>query len=67
MPPKKKLPENELFAIYVSGPIYDRNLGRLEKGYHIVSEHLMNRWIECSDKVRRATYEEVLSKYEDLK
>jgi len=50
-------------AIFSSNSLYDRNLGRLEKGYQIVTKEQAEAWTQISDKVREVTPQEVAIAY----
>jgi hypothetical protein len=51
-------------ALYVeNASISDNNLGKLVRGYNIVSEEVANKWVEKNSKVRIATPQEVAAAY----
>lgn len=50
-------------AIFTSNSLYDRSLGRLEKGYQIVTREQADAWTQISDKVREVTPQEVAIAY----
>lgn len=55
---------NNKIALYVeNASINDNNLGKLVRGYNIVSEEVANQWVEKSNKVRIATPQEVAAAY----
>lgn len=56
---KKEEKEPGKVALYSSGKISHRDLGRLVIGYNIVNEQDAQEWVMVSDKVRVATPEEV--------
>jgi cell division protein FtsN len=51
-------------AVYSDGKLSHPALGRLTKGYNIVSKEQADEWMKVSTKVRLATPEEVASAYE---
>lgn len=63
--PKEKKIEKTLMALYAECAVYDRNLGRLEKGYHILSIDLAQSWLNISDRLRVADANEVAKSVED--
>lgn len=55
-------------ALRVDGPIFDKNLGRLDFGYAILDESVADQWInKFSDKVKIITPEELASAYGTIK
>jgi hypothetical protein len=51
-------------ALYVeNASISDNSLGKLVRGYNIVSEEVANKWVEKNSKVRIATPQEVAAAY----
>lgn len=51
-------------ALYVeNASVFDRELGKLMRGYNIVSEELAQKWIEKNSKIRVADPQEVASAY----
>lgn len=59
--PKQEKPKS--VAVYSSGNLYYQPLGRLEKGYTILSPEVAQQWMTISNKVREATPEEVAIAY----
>ena len=51
-------------ALYSSGKLAHPALGRLDKGYNIVTPTQADEWMKISNKVRMATPEEVAAAYE---
>jgi hypothetical protein len=50
-------------ALYVPNNMFHPVLGRLEKGYNIVSSDDAEQWIKISNKVREASPYEVAAHY----
>jgi len=50
-------------AIFAENGLYDRSLGRLEKGYNIVTTEKAEAWMKITNKTRLATPNEVASAY----
>lgn len=50
-------------ALYTPNALFHRNLGRLEKGYNIVSLEDAQEWLQVSDKVREASPHEVAAAF----
>lgn len=50
-------------ALYVENPQFDRILGRLERGYQIVTKDQAESWLKITNKVREATPQEVAIAY----
>jgi hypothetical protein len=51
-------------ALRVEGPIFDRNLGRLEFGYVILEKEIADQWlIRFPDKIKEVTPQEVAAVY----
>ena len=50
-------------AVFAENGLYDNSLGRLEKGYNIVTTEKAEAWIKLTNKVRTATPQEVASAY----
>lgn len=51
-------------AVHSSGKLAHPALGRLDKGYNIVTPAQADEWMKISNKVRMATPEEVAAAYE---
>jgi len=60
----KEDPKPTQVAVYSSGKIAHPALGRLDKGYNIVTPAQADEWMKLSNKVRMATPEEVAAAYE---
>ena len=52
---------NNKVALFTPNNLFDPTLGRLEKGYTIVSSDTASQWIKISKKVREASPQEVAS------
>lgn len=64
MPAKKKTQEEpKKVAIFSKGKLFHPTLGRLDKGYSVVSKEDAQEWMKISNKVREATPEEVAMAY----
>lgn len=50
-------------AVFAENGLYDSSLGRLQKGYNIVTSENAEAWIKMTNKVRTATPQEVASAY----
>lgn len=62
--PSKKQEVFDKIALRVNGPLFDRELGRLEFGYVILDRATADRWLaKFSDKVVEVTPEEVAAVY----
>lgn len=57
-------PKPTQVAVYSSGKVAHPALGRLDKGYNIVTPAQADEWMKLSNKVRMATPEEVAAAYE---
>lgn len=60
----KEDPKPTQVAVYSSGKLAHPALGRLDKGYNIVTPAQADEWMKLSNKVRMATPEEVAAAYE---
>ena len=61
MPSKKTF--NKV-ALRVEGPIFDKNLGKLEFGYAILEKDVAHQWIlKFPDKVKEVIPQEVAAAY----
>lgn len=60
----KEDPKPTQVAVYSSGKLAHPALGRLDKGYNILTPAQADEWIKLSNKVRMATPEEVAAAYE---
>lgn len=60
----KEDPKPTQVAVYSSGKVAHPALGRLHKGYNIVTPAQADEWMKLSNKVRMATPEEVAAAYE---
>ena len=60
----KEDPKPTQVAVYSSGKLAHPALGRLDKGYNIVTPAQADEWMKISNKVRMATPEEVAAAYE---
>jgi cell division protein FtsN len=60
----KEDPKPTQVAVYSSGKVAHPALGRLDKGYNIVTPAQADEWMKLSNKVRMATPEEVAAAYE---
>ena len=63
MPAKKKESEPTMVAVFSSGNIFHPTLGRITKGYNVMSPEIAKQWMEISNKIREATPEEVAVAY----
>lgn len=55
---------NNKIALYIeNASVTDKELGKLVRGYNIVSEEVANQWVEKNSKVRIATPQEVAAAY----
>ena len=55
---------NDKIALYIeNASVTDKELGKLVRGYNIVSKEVANQWVEKNDKVRIATPQEVAAAY----
>jgi hypothetical protein len=55
---------NNKVALYIeNASLSDKELGKLIRGYNIVSEELASKWVEKNNKVRIATPQEVAAAY----
>ena len=63
MPAKKKDEKIFKVAVYSDGNLYHPNLGRIEKGYTILTPEFAQEWLAISNKIREATPEEVAMAY----
>jgi hypothetical protein len=63
MPAKEKENKPSKVAVYSSGNVYHPSLGRIEKGYTILSPESAEAWKKISNKIREATPEEVAMAY----
>jgi len=61
--PKKEEPKPQPTAVYSEGKLVHPALGRLDKGYNIVTPEQANEWMKISTKVKMATPEEVAIAY----
>lgn len=61
--PVEKKEEPSQVAVYSEGKLAHPALGRLTKGYNIVSPEQAKEWMNISNKVRMATPEEVAIAY----
>jgi len=61
--PKKEDPKPQPTAVYSEGKLAHPALGRLDKGYNIVTPEQADEWMKISTKVRMATPEEVAIAY----
>ena len=61
--PKKEDPKPQPTAVYSEGKLVHPALGRLDKGYNIVTPDQADEWMKISTKVRMATPEEVAIAY----
>lgn len=61
--PKKEEKPSQV-AVYSDGKLAHPALGRLVKGYNIVSPEAADEWMKISKKVRLATPDEVAAAYE---
>ena len=61
--PKKEEPKPQPTAVYSEGKLAHPALGRLTKGYNIVTPEQAEEWMKISTKVRMATPEEVAIAY----
>ena len=61
--PKKEEPKPQPTAVYSEGKLVHPALGRLDKGYNIVTPEQAEEWMKISTKVRMATPEEVAIAY----
>lgn len=52
-----------MVAVFAENGLFDKNLGRLEKGYNIVESDKADTWISMTNKVRLATAQEVAKAY----
>ena len=50
-------------ALHTPNNMFHPVLGRLEKGYNVVSKDIADQWIKISDKVREASPHEVAAYY----
>lgn len=50
-------------ALYTPNALYHRGLGRLERGYNIVSPEDAQQWLQVSEKVREASPHEVAAAF----
>lgn len=62
-PEPKKEEQPSQVAVYSEGKIAHPALGRLDKGYNIVSSVQADEWMKVSNRVRLATPEEVAIAY----
>jgi len=62
--PKKEKSTPSQVAVYSEGKLAHPALGRLTKGYNVVSKEQADEWMKLSKKVRLATPEEVAAAYE---
>lgn len=60
--PKKEEKPSQV-AVYSEGKLVHPALGRLVKGYNVVTPETAEEWIRVSNKVRMATPEEVALAY----
>jgi len=54
--------ESNVVAVFTSNPLYDRELGRLERGYSILDQDTAQKWID-KGFARLATPSEVAAAY----
>jgi len=50
-------------AVFAENGLFDPFLGRLNKGYNIVTEENADAWMHITNKVRLATSQEVANFY----
>lgn len=62
--PKKAEEKPSQVAVYSEGKLAHPTLGRLTKGYNVVSPEAADEWMKISNRVRLATPEEVATAYE---
>lgn len=62
--PKKAEEKPSQVAVYSEGKLAHPALGRLAKGYNVVSPEAADEWMKISNRVRLATPEEVAAAYE---
>jgi hypothetical protein len=63
-PKQKTQNDGEKVALFAPNPIVHPILGRLNRGYTIVSANDAEQWLKISEKVREASPQEVASAYE---
>lgn len=55
---------NNKVALYIeNASVNDKQLGKLVRGYNIVSEEVANQWIEKNINIRIASPQEVAAAY----
>jgi hypothetical protein len=55
---------NNKIALYVeNASVTDKELGKLIRGYNIVSEEVANKWVDKNMNIRIATPQEVAAAY----
>lgn len=61
--PSKKNEESTTVAVFSDGNIFHPTLGRIHKGYNILSSNDAKEWMKISNKIREATPQEVAVAY----
>lgn len=54
---------SDMVAVLAENGLFDASLGRLVKGYNIVTSENAKAWINMTNKVRLATAQEVAQAY----
>jgi hypothetical protein len=54
---------SDMVAVLAENGLFDASLGRLVKGYNIVTSENAEAWINMTNKVRLATAQEVAQAY----
>ncbi len=54
---------SDTVAVFAENGLFDSSLGRLQRGYNIITLDKAEAWIDITNKVRLATAQEVANAY----